>query len=137
MPQKFCTHLDEYRVLFVRAEAAYRAFNAMMDRVVLEPDDANLAQALDTALQDWQLETKTLRSKFVELFKAEKIKLPRGALNSGHHHSSSPRGPARCSECLCEIPRLDFPEWQLAHNGTVNFRGEEWAPSEAEPVLTP
>lgn len=124
MPQRFCHHLEEYGVQFVRAEAAYEAFNAMVDRAVSEEDTSELKRALDTALDDWQRETRALRTAFQELHTQGKIVLPRNAL-SGHRPNSELPGLAKCAQCRHPVPRLQFSEWQIAHNGAVNFRGEE------------
>jgi len=124
MPQRFCHHLEEYGVLFTRAEAAYEAFNAMVDRAVSEEDTAELKRALDKALEDWQRETRTLRTAFQGLHAQGKIVLPRNAL-SGNRPTSEHPGLSKCAECRHPVPRLEFSEWQIAHNGAVNFRGEE------------
>jgi len=124
VPQRFCQHLEEYGVQFVKTEAAYKAFNALVDRAVAEEDTSDLRRALERALDDWQREVRTLRNMFMELYNAGRILLPKNALNR-HHHEPGHMGQARCSDCFRDIPRLVYPEWQLAHNGAVNFRGEE------------
>ncbi len=122
--QRFCPHMQDYGELFIRAEAAYRAFNAMVDRAVAEEDTPDLRRALDNALEDWQRETRALREKFRELYEQGRILLPKGALQK-HGHGSRHQGHGKCSDCFKPIPRLEYPEWQIAHNGAVNFRGEE------------
>lgn len=124
MPQRFCPHLEEYGVQFARAEAAYEAFNAMVDRAVSEENTPQLKRALDTALEDWQRETRALRKSFQELHAQGKIVLPRNALSGQRPNSEAP-GLAKCARCRYPMPRLQFSEWQIAHNGAVNFRGEE------------
>ncbi len=137
MPSRFCSHLEEYGIQFIRTEGAYQAFNTMVDRAVQEKDDQDLRQSLVKAMEDWQRETKALREKFLELYHAGKIQLPNGALAKGNPHGSGATGMAKCRECHQEIPRLEFSEWQLAHNGAVNFRGEELDLDEPELTIAP
>lgn len=124
MPQRFCRHMQEYGVLFARAEAAYQAFNTVMDRAVEEEDTPDLRRALEKALEDWQGEIKALREKFQELYAGGRILLPRAALEK-HGHLGRNHAGGKCSDCFKPIPRLEYPEWQFAHNGAVNYRGEE------------
>jgi hypothetical protein len=37
------------------------------------------------------------------------------------HHPGSPV----CAECRFVVPRLEYPEWKIAHNGVASFKGQE------------
>ncbi len=137
MPERFCSHLEEYGVLFIKTEAAYQVFNTMMDRAVSEQDETDLCRSLEKALEDWQQATRALRDRFLELFNSGRILLPKGALAHGNKRGLNLSGHAKCSDCYREIPRLVFPEWQLAHNGAVNFRGEELDLNESDLTVVP
>ncbi len=137
MPQRFCGHLEEYGVQFVKTERAYAEFNAMVDRAVAEADVPELRAALEKSLDQWQRETGKLRDMFMKLYEAGRILLPKGALSRTRGHGAEGAGQAKCSDCFRELPRLVYPEWQIAHNGAVNFRGEELDLRQADLTLTP
>lgn len=124
---KFCTHLQEYGAAYRRVEASYQALNSLVDRAVAEANAAEMASQLVEAVAVWKREDQALRAKFKELFDAGRILLPKShGRHARHSHASGhPRGHAKCSDCYREIPRLEYKEWQIAHNGTVNFRGQE------------
>ena len=125
MPGQFCQHLEEYGVQYTRTEAAYQAFNAMMDRVLQAEDATTLVESLARALEDWNKESQALRKMFFEMYGSGKILLPERHFQKGRKPGRGPSGRAKCRECSREIPRLEFKEWQVAYNGAVNFRGEE------------
>lgn len=125
--EKFCNHLQEYAAAYGRAETAYQALNTLVDRAVAGGNPAAMASPLTEAVATWRREDSALRDLFRELFDAGRILLPRSHARHGRHGhpTGHPKGHAKCSDCLREIPRLEYKEWQIAHNGTVNFRGQE------------
>lgn len=125
--EKFCVHLQEYSAAYGRVEAAYQALNSLVDKAVAGGGAAEMSSLLGEAIAVWKREDQALRSKFQELFDAGRILLPKSHGRHGRHgHAAGhPRGHAKCSDCFREIPRLEYKEWQIAHNGTVNFRGQE------------
>ncbi|MGD9546825.1 MAG: hypothetical protein AB7V45_04655 [Candidatus Krumholzibacteriia bacterium] len=125
MIQRFCPHLEEYGVQFTKTAASYEAFNAHMDRFIEEGRPPELVEVLNQTLEEWRKENRTLRAMFLELYENGRILLPKGALRQARRHDHQVHGKAKCSDCFREVPRLVFGEWQLAHNGMVNFRGRE------------
>lgn len=125
--EKFCPHLQEYGAAYAAAEAAYQALNALVDKALAGAGVPALAPQLTQAVADWKREDEALRTKFKELYDAGRVLLPRGHGRGGRqgHSAGRVRGHAKCSDCFREIPRLEYKEWQIAHNGAVNYRGME------------
>ena len=116
MPMEFCEHLDDYGVRYVRAEAAYRALLAQIERVAAGAADDDALDLLERMVHDWQDEVKILRKKLVVLVKEGQVELP------DVEEAAAPSGPACCADCGAQVPRLVFNDFRVeADNAT--FRG--------------
>lgn len=116
MPLEFCDHLDDYGVRYVRAEAAYRALLAQVERVAAGARDDDALDLLERMLHDWQDEVKVLRKRLVALVKAGQVELPAAGQHEG------PSGPVCCVDCGAEVPRLVFNDFRVEAD-RATFRG--------------
>jgi hypothetical protein len=114
MSDRFCSHLQDYAVLFVTAEASYRQCVSLIDQIVAEGPDSGLTDALQQAVAQWRSETGALREAFAQLVDDGQLKLPRSRFRK-----------ARCITCRHLVPRLDYPEWKFKDDGAATFRGQE------------
>ncbi len=116
MPMDFCEHLDDYGVRYVRAEAAYRALLAQVERVAAGAADDDALDLLERMLHDWQDEVKVLRKRLVALVKAGQVELPEAEADA------APVGPACCADCGAVVPRLVFNDFRVEAD-SATFRG--------------
>ena len=116
MPMEFCEHLDDYGVRYVRADAAYRALLAQVERVAAGAADDDALDLLERMLHDWQDEVKVLRKKLVVLVKEGQVELPEADENE------APSGGACCADCGAAVPRLVFNDFRVDAD-RATFRG--------------
>jgi len=110
----FCEHMDTYGVQYTKTEAAYRQCNHLVSRIQEDGGDRALVDLLEVALSQWKADNKKLRTEFCSLVEDGKIALPKKT--HGHPH---------CQECGFAIPKLEYSEWKIAHNGVAALNGEE------------
>lgn len=122
MSDRFCSHLQEYGRLFGQAEEAYRTCNEGLDTVLAEGPERESLDRLTVAVENWLERDRLLREALVELVGQGRVRLPkRKKPGQGRVRKSAPI----CAECGFRIPRLTTPEWRVAGNGVVAFRGCE------------
>lgn len=114
MDLNLCTHLDEYGVLYVKAEAAYNQCLNLLDRVLADGPGDGLLDLLSEAVATWKNETIELRETFADLVEDGVVGLPQKNIKA-----------PTCLQCQCRIPRLEFPEWTMAANGVTMYRGND------------
>jgi hypothetical protein len=124
MPREFCEHLDHYGANWIRAEAAYGALTAAIDRVIDQgPSDDHL-DLLEVAVGEWQYEVNTLRERFLALVRQGAVDLPAPAPEAPDAEESDPdQGEPVCSTCGSLLPRLTWPEWNVQGAVHPTFRG--------------
>jgi hypothetical protein len=115
MTQEFCQHLDKYSQLYRGADEAYRTCVELMDEIMAGSEDTTLVSQLASSLNNWEKQTRNLRSTFVSLKDRGHVLLPREGQNAN---------PV-CGHCGYEVPRLEFPEFEFTEEGMVTFRGEQ------------
>ena len=120
MATDFCHHLDDYAHHWARAEAAYGAMNAAVERIFEGGPQESYVDVMDVALRDWRYEVHHLRERFMEAVKRGLITLPADA-----GEADAARDGACCARCGHAIPRLSWPEWAPDDAGGVTYRGEE------------
>ncbi len=130
MAHQFCDHLDEYGVQYTRTEASYRQCMALVDRILSEGPTFELVGLVNAALQEWAGEDQKLREMLVSEVTQGRVRVPNVI---AHGHGRDRRRQARkshsrpvCSTCRFEVPRLEYPEWKIAHNGEATFRGQDF-----------
>ena len=116
MLMEFCEHLDDYGVRYVRADAAYRALLAQIERVAAGAADDDALDLLERMLHDWQDEVKVLRKKLVVLVKEGQVELPEV------EEDEASSGPACCADCGAQVPRLVFNDFRVEAD-SATFRG--------------
>ena len=127
-----CTHLEDYGVQFDATETAYRRCVRLVDAILADgPGDGRAADAA-RAIEEWRQHDTRLRELLGELVKAGRVRVPRRMTIPRTHRTTSRQGTLVCAACRRPVPRLKYPEWQFAHNGTVSFRGNEFRT--AQPV---
>lgn len=141
MSHRFCSHLHEYGQLYTQAEEAYRACNDGLDSVLAEGPDRESLDRLTVAVENWLERNRLLREALVDLVSQGQVRIPKKKKKG---QSRTRRTAPICAVCGFRIPRLTTPEWRVAGNGEVAFRGrelprnesavEQEAPSGAEEV---
>jgi hypothetical protein len=132
MSHEFCDHLDTYGVQYTRTEASYRQCVSLVDRVMAEGPRPDLLVLVTKALQEWCGDDQKLREMLVDEVKAGRVRIPLGIIDNEESSAGRKRREARntghpvCAECRFVVPRLAYPEWKFAHNGTPTFRGVEF-----------
>ena len=118
----FCDHLDDYGVLFGRAQASYENCVHLLDKIIENMADSELRRTLEKALDEWVSETRRLQSSYEDYVKAGTIKVE----TSGKGQKMTPEmAVSVCSECSFRVPRLTFPEFELSDNHPALYRGKE------------
>jgi len=123
MAQEFCEHLDEYGVLFGRAQASYENCLHLVDKIIEDMDQPELRRTLESALDEWVGETRRMQESFVDLVNNGSIdvvvqpELPPGNQNADPI--------PLCCDCNFRIPRLHFPEFDLIDEDKPKYRGRE------------
>jgi len=130
---EFCDHLDEYAGLFTRAEAAYQLCINLVDRITAEGPGEELPGLLETALVEWQQESRLLREAFLELVTSAQVTIP-PARGGRRRFDRKRTGNPICTACGTRIPRLEYPEWKFGLDGVVWYRGETMSDSAAAPI---
>ena len=123
---EFCEHLDEYGVLFGRAQASYESCLNIMDKMIEAPGNKELSRTLEKGLDEWVLETRNLRSLFTKLVKDGSIKLPSSLpveTSPDPEPDPEPKTPS-CRNCGFQVPKLVFPEFLRENDGQMKYRGE-------------
>ena len=69
MAPNFCEHLDEYGVVYGRAQASYDSCLHLMDKLIEDLHEPQLRRTMEKLLDEWVLETRKMRSHFEELVK--------------------------------------------------------------------
>jgi len=110
----FCEHLDIYSVQYIKTEAAYHQCNNLVLRIQDEGGNQALFDLLKKALAEWKTDNSKLRSDFCELVENGEITLP-----------IMPQQQPRCSDCGFQVPKLEYKEWVVAHNGVAELNGQE------------
>lgn len=131
MESDICTHLAGYGTQYAAAVAAYEAFLAAVDSMVVDGPEGGRGEAVGRALAAWQGEDGKLRQMLVDLVAEGKVYVPRGLMHAAVERQRRvllDKAPLVCAECRRRVPRLAYPEWRFAHNGVVTFRGRELAP---------
>lgn len=143
MAHQFCDHLDEYGAQFTRTEASYHQCMNLLERIMEVGPSRDMVDLVTRALAEWSTEVEKLREMLVEAVREGRVRVPSGIVHraGGAHRSGvlaiKRRRVARnsghpvCTECRFAVPRLEYPDWQFAHNGSPSFRGVEL------PVFTP
>lgn len=136
MARDFCEHLEEYGVLYGRAEASYRNCVNLMEAILgsmVEPSladpstvdpstvDPSLVATLRKALSEWVTETATVREEFQDLVAEGAIELIRNTV-AGRSFQQD-RSPI-CAECRAGLPRLEFPDFHWDEEGGLSFQGK-------------
>ena len=140
MTTPICEHLDEYGAQFARTEATYRQCMDGLDRILAQGPLPALVRAAVQALQEWSAEDAKLRDMLVAEVRAGRVRVPRGLLRADGLAGRQAQRQARrkghpvCTACRQVLPRLAYPEWSFAHNGTATFRGVEFPLFVAAPV---
>ena len=129
MSDQFCEHLNDYGLLYSKAEASYRNCNSLVERILAEGPDRGQVELLTAALEEWQKDDREMREALVILATTDKIKIPRKKPHAHKRH-----GSPRCAVCGFPVPKLKFPEWNIAANGTVAFQGNELPVGQPAPV---
>jgi hypothetical protein len=109
-----CEHLDDYGVLYVRAEAAYKAMLAQVDVVAAGVADDDTLDLLERMLRDWREEVESLRRCLVDLVRRGRVVLPEGACADV---------AGTCDLCGEPLPRLVFPDFTTTDAGAPTYRG--------------
>lgn len=122
MTHDFCEHLDEYGVLYIKAEASYHQCVNLLDNLVEEVENQDLAENLNQTLEEWLQETRELRETFAELVEDGEIELVQA---SSHLRKSHGGLSAMCGSCQHHLPRLEFHEFKQDREGIFTFRGHE------------
>ncbi len=123
MAQGFCDHLDDYSVLFGRAQASYENCLYIIDKIIEEMNDPELRQTLENALDEWVSETRRMQDSFANLVKDGSIDMasPTELSKGSQLESVIPV----CCDCNFRVPRLNFPEFDLNNDQQPKFRGQE------------
>jgi hypothetical protein len=122
MNQEFCEHLDEYGVLFERAQASYQSCLALMDSLIESPGEGNLGRTLEKSLDDWVLETRDLRNLFTKLVKKGGIVMTTPP-EADKTPEPSPQTPF-CLHCGFQVPKFEFSEFIFENDGQMTYRGQ-------------
>lgn len=122
MPQEFCEHLDEYGVSFGRAKASYVNCLNLIDKIIENLVENELRKTLENSLDEWVLETRNLRSLFKKMAKNGKIEI----INDPDLQNEGSVKPNRAKCCFCsfQIPRLEFPEFDLTDIDNPTYLGQ-------------
>ena len=121
-----CTHLEDYGVQFGATETAYRRCVGLVDAILADGPGGGRAAEAARAIGDWRQQDTRLRELLVELVKAGRVRVPRRMTIQRTHRKTAHQGSLVCAACRRAVPRLKYPEWQFAHNGTVSYRGNEF-----------
>ena len=131
MEHPMCDHLDEYGAQYVRTKASYEQFVDVMDRLFAEGPLPELVDLMRKSLADWAEEDEKLKQLLVTEVSKGHVRVPRGILARRGVKAKQMRRHARshghpcCAHCRRTVPRLSYPEWKVAYNGTATFRGRE------------
>lgn len=128
MPHRFCTHLQDYGTLYQQAGDAYHACNEALDSVLEEGPRRETVDRLAAALEAWLELDRLLREALVDLVREGRVRVPRKRTRVKKRKNAP-----ICAECGFRIPRLAMPEWRIAGNGEVAYRGRE-LPFAADPL---
>lgn len=134
MEHQFCAHLDQYGGQYARTEASYRQCVSLLDRLMSGGPDRAPVSLVTAALREWSAEDEKLRAMLVSEVQAGRVLVPSGIVGRLDASAAYRRRRAKqnshpiCAVCRFVIPRLEYPEWNLAHNGEVAFRGQELIP---------
>ncbi len=123
MAKEFCDHLDDYGVLFGRAQASYENCLYIIDKIIKEMHDPKLRRTLEKALDEWVSETRRMQDSFAGLVKDGSIDMtgPSDLTKGSQLDSVVPV----CCDCNSRVPRLNFPEFELNDDQQPKFRGQE------------
>ena len=129
MAHQFCDHLDEYGAQYAITEASYQQCVSLVDRIMSAGPTFELVGLVTAALQEWNREDQKLREMLVTEVQAGRVRVPSVV---AHRHNRATQRKARqkrsrpiCAACRFKVPRLEYPEWKIAHNGEASFRGLE------------
>ncbi len=122
MTRDFCEHLDEYGVLYIKAEASYHQCVNLLDNLVEEVENQELVENLNRILGEWVQETGELRVAFAALVEDGEIEMVKA---SSHLRKSHDGYSAVCGSCNHHLPRLEFNEFKQDREGIFTFRGHE------------
>ncbi len=123
MAQDFCDHLDDYGVLFGRAQASYENCLYIIDKIIEELHEPELRRTLEKALDEWVSETRRMQDLFARLVKDGSIDMA-GSSDSSKGSQLESVLPV-CGDCNFRVPRLNFPEFELNTDQQPKFRGQE------------
>ncbi len=130
MAHEFCDHLDEYGAQYTRTEASYRHCVDLVERIMSDGPNLELIGLVTAALQQWAEEDQALRAMLVAEVRQGRVLVPTKVAHHGGNRSEKRMARRKksapiCTECHFQVPRLEYPEWQIAHNGQASFRGQE------------
>lgn len=134
MAHLFCEHLDEYGVQYTRTEASYRQCVNLLERLLAGGPSPELVPLVTSAVEEWSYEDRKLREMLVDAVRDGRVLVPSGiVLREGAaairlRRRAKKTGHPICVDCRFVVPRLEYSEWQFAHNGQVSFRGRELVP---------
>lgn len=117
MTTGICDHLGDYGVQYVRADAAYRAMLAQLDRVAVGAVDDDSLDLLERLVKDWQDEVRTLRKRLVALARDGRVTV------AARGEEEAAPAPC-CAECGAVVPRLEFRDFTIAEEGDATYRGQ-------------
>ena len=121
MAHQFCEHLDEYGVLFGRAQASYDSCLHIMDKIIEDLNKPPLRRTMEKSLDEWVLETRKMRSYFEDLVNNGSIDFEKKTqLNEGE--VSGVEAPL-CAQCQMVVPRLVFKEFDLSDESNPTYKG--------------
>ena len=124
MAEGFCEHLHTYESLFEGAETSYGECLELMDRILAGEHSKAIKGQLMDSLNLWELQTRELRNKFVQLTEKGSVLLP------AEEQNPTPV----CGHCGQEVKRLAFPEFVFEDDGSVHFRGQRIKSPEPVPA---
>lgn len=122
MTQEFCEHLDEYGVAFGRAKASYENCLNLIEKIIENPGGRELRRTLEKALDEWVLETRNLRGLFKKMKKSGQVELIKNP--DSDDNPSLNTTSAICGDCSFQVPKLEFPEFELKDESHPTFRGQ-------------
>jgi hypothetical protein len=140
MAHPFCEHLDQYGVQYTRTEASYRQCVNLLERLMNGGPSPELVPLVTSALQEWSYEDQKLREMLVNEVRDGRVLVPSGIVPREGAAAIRLRRRAKksshpvCATCRFAVPRLEYPEWQFAHNGQVSFRGQDLVLPATTPV---
>ena len=124
---EICVHLGDYRAQYVAAQAVYQRCLQCVDGIMSLGPEEGRAQLARRAIEEWRREDARLRDLLVELTRNDRVRIPRKmALGRTQRRSGGNQGTVICAICHQAVPKLRYPEWQFAHNGTISYRGQDF-----------